>query len=256
MKKWIPFLWLSLVFVACNEGEIDYKSEIQGKWICNEINYLYFPSEEIFILDFLNDNRQCYGQVYNSLEGATWMEGDDYTYSVDGEMLSIKGTNPLGQSLELSMKIKRVGPDYLDYQETKTMIDGNENCAHRIFSFYKANDLPTETFTGMWELYTLELNDSLSTSNYKFDFKSDQTFELYHQTSDTWNRVEGLTNTYYIHGNLLVLNFSRYGDDTESHTCRIFTVRSSSAEKINCSSLKPIAGGNNLLEQKYTFERR
>ncbi|MDR2980171.1 MAG: hypothetical protein LBV02_07015 [Bacteroidales bacterium] len=258
MKKWLSLLFLILALAGCNRNKTDYKAEIQGKWICHEINYLFIPSTEFFVMEFRNDNTQFHAQAYDShlAVGAEWMENSNYTYTVDEDMISLQGTNPLGQSVDLSMKIKRVGFNYLDYQEIKTVIDGQDLTANRIFSLYKMNDIRVEKLVGQWEVFQVINNDSLVALKYKLDFKADKSFDVYYLENDNWEKYELRASSYFIHGDLLISDFiyPPYGESTCFHSCA--TVSSISNESINCSSLEKFPGSGNLLEKKYRLLRR
>ncbi|MDL2311926.1 hypothetical protein LJC68_03500 [Bacteroidales bacterium OttesenSCG-928-B11] len=246
MKKMLPLLLMFIALISCDRSKPDYKSELQGKWICNEINYLITPTNEFFVMDFFPNNNLFLAQEYDLTEGAKWLETNSFTYSIDEETININGTNALGEDMDLSMKIKRVGSNHLDYQEVRTVVNGMDISEGRIFSLYKKEDVSAENFLGSWEIMQILKTDSLIPSKHKIDFKADGSFDLYNYEDAGWVKNEYMSNHYYVHGDILILN-KEYIENTPPHyEHRSFTISNISGENITLDNFERKAGSSDL----------
>lgn len=254
MRKLLPFITLLLIFTACKNNDTDYKAELEGQWVCNEIDYLFIPTNEQFVIDFSSNDKLTLSQVYSLDAGNSWLSSSNYTYKVEEDVVHIKGTNPLGQSVDLSMKIKRVGSNYLDYQETKSVINNQDVSGSRIFSLYRKEDITAGKFTGEWEFHQVAHADSVYSLHYKIDFKSNGSCEKFYYEEGNWRKDDNIYN-YLTCGDLLILNIEDVSYTFPIYSCECYTISNTSSESISLSSLARIPGGNNLKESKFKLIR-
>lgn len=254
MRKLLFSATLLLLFAACKNDDPDYKAELEGQWVCNEIDYLFIPTNEQFIVHFFTNDKMALSRDCQLETGHRWLSGNDYTYKVEENVVQIKGTNPLGQTVDLSMTIKRAGPNYLDFQETKTTINNQDSTKNRTFSLYKKEDVAAGKFVGEWEFHQVAHTDSIHSLHYKIDFKSDGSCEKYHYEEENWRKDDDIYS-YLTCGDLLILNIEHVGYTFPIHSCECYTISNTSSESIALSSLKRISNTNNLRENKLKLIR-
>ena len=249
MKKIFPLCLISLcVFISCKPKTPDYAEEIKGKWLCQEINNLVIPSDDAFVIAFQNNGNELYGQGYtlNDNEEKWWFE-NNFSYSVDKDVISVNGINPLGETVNLSLTIKNVTSNTLDYVENSTVINGADVSSGRRFFFTRLEDTP-KNITKRWQGRHVIQADSTNNYSFRYTFLSDNSFEIEDMRDAQWIKLD-IIGHYAIHGDFLILNTENAGK--KSFEC--WHIQTLTNEKMLWNRWERISGSSNLQGIRYEF---
>lgn len=206
-KYYLLFAVIIVLFSSCKPEEPDYKEEIKGKWICQDIDNVTIPTNEVFAISFNNDGSETYAQGYKKPNGSLWVEGADYTYTVTDNIINITGKNPLNESVEISLSITRLTSNSLIYKETKNIVNGIEYAPNREFSLYRNRGTYDKIITGTWVAGKVAPKETEPDIDQMFVFKEDNSFDCYEKSGEEWTAVPGVKGEYFLNEDILAFNY-------------------------------------------------
>lgn len=217
----IMVLLLAVVLGGC-KSNINYEEEIQGKWICQEVDQFIIPTNDVFSLTFSSHTLSfAKGYALPDGKGSSWFESHDAQYQINDNMLSITGTNPLGKAIDALLEIRKVNSRQLILQEKHLLVDNVNVSAGRQYELYKTRDLDMQRLVGKWELRTISGEDSVSTPLCLYEFIQDYKYNTYTANGGNWELEEDMEGRFGIYGDIISL-FEWYpSTDNYEYECYI-----------------------------------
>ena len=212
MMNNIKLLSLALVVlfcVSCKPEKPNYAKSIQGEWFCQDINTLTIPTNNVFVMSFQEDGTAAIKQGYRLPEngGEQWMESALYSYTInDDGVVSMKGTNPLGENVNMTFSIKKVNSLILEYKENCHIVNDQETAIGRTFWLERSKESCLSKIQGTWNGCKVVNSDSISAPYFRYHFHADYTFDYYEIDGEDWKKLEDVKGTYRVNGHLLSLN--------------------------------------------------
>lgn len=257
MKKIIIPLFCIVTILSSCKKKIDYSEEIQGKWLCQEINNFIQPTNEAFVINFHPGGSLTYAQGYllSGNQGSLWMKNSDFSYSIADDEIKIQGTNPFGLAANISHTIKILAGSKLVYSENYQQIDNIDYAEDRTFILYRCNEDYQDQLIGNWEARKSFSSDSLTDYDVRFDFKSDMTFDYYIKDGTEWQLIHHATS-YFVDGKLLSLNFSDGIQPFSDNNYNCLLIDNITSSKMTCWHYEKMPNSsNNLQGIKYEFQK-
>lgn len=254
MKKICVAYFVLFLFISCKPDKTDYREKIKGKWNCQEINYLILPTEEAFTVVYGdNGSSFSFGSVYNmeNNAGKQWMESSGYTYSLNGETLSVKGTNAKGELVDASYSIHRFNGNSMDCREEHCRINGTEVSANRNYTFYRSGNSGHSRLIGSWLAKERLSGDSVTDFRFRYDFKEDHEVEMYEKKNGEWVMVTDPVFTYFLNGDLLSVNKQYAAPSALSYEYEGWIIEEWQSDKMVWRQWIRMPGSQNLWSRKY-----
>ncbi len=183
-----------LTLISCKEKH-DYLTEIEGKWICNEVNSLIVPSSQAFVLSFNASMKMEKQAGFTFLEDSALWVTTHYSYHIEKDEIVFSGINETGKTINDRYKI-------LVLTGSKLWLESSNQNKYTLFRSTKG--LQTQLI-GEWEG---AYSDSLSIELFCSD---NGVLELKE------NGIITIKGNYFLNGNLLTVNYSEGGNNDFNH---------------------------------------
>ena len=228
-------LFLAVFFFSCKEQH-NYQKEIQGKWLCQEVNNFIVPTSEAFVVEFRSDMSMMKAAGYTfSEDSSLWIESR-LNYDIEENEILVSGQNSIGEQVNEKYVI-RISTD------TKLLFEQGTNS----YILYRINDNILENLVGNWEGFVVRNADTVS-----IDMQFSAIGELLLKEND----VTTILGTYKVYGNLLTVNFMPANKNGYSaYQNWLVNFENGNENKMSLIQYLPIAGTHDLSVLKYSLER-
>lgn len=211
MKKLLlSGILISLLFLSCKKDkETDYASLVQGTWINTQVDNVNVLTDASFVTELRSDHVQIFSNGYQLDENnRTWMQNNNYTYSVTGNIITIDGTNNLGHVFHMEFAIQSVDETTLIYTVSKFTIDNVSYPDSRTYTNKKVTSNLATQFAHTWYGKTTTPGSSDTTYHY-WDYFADGSYDYYYRDqTGKWVNKPDNEGVYFLYGNLLATNFT------------------------------------------------
>lgn len=211
MKRlFFPLLMLVILATACKkEEDKDYASLILGSWINTQIDNQALLTDASFVMEFRTDKVEFYASGYQlDSDNKTWLESENFTYSVNGKTISIGGTDNLNKVFNIIFEIQSVDDKTLSYSVTKFMIDNVDYPDSKIYTCTRPLTDLSSQFVGTW----YGKNSTAGTTDDKYhywEYFADGSFNYYFQDdSGNWINKPDNEGKYFLYGGLMATNYT------------------------------------------------
>lgn len=198
-----------LLFSCKKDKEIDYASLIPGTWVNTQVDYNAIRTDASFVLKFNAGNMETFasGIVLNT-NNKSWMENEDYTYSINGNKITIDGNNKLGSIFHMEFIIQYCDQQILSYSVSKFMVDGVEYPDPKIYTNKKVTADLTSQLVGTW--YGRSTTPGSPDSSYHYwQYFADSHFNYYYRNDGgTWVNKPDNNGFYFLYGDLMASNYT------------------------------------------------
>jgi hypothetical protein len=216
---------ISVLFWGCKkeDEEIDYASLILGAWVNTHIDNESVLTDAAFSFEYRSDNVQSFANGY-VLDGSnkTWMESENYTYSVNGNRIIIDGLNVLGSHFHMEFDILFIDQSTFKYSVSKFLIDDVEFPDAKTYTNKKITTDLTSQFVGTWYGRTTTTG-SIDDNYYYWDYFADGHFDYYFQDDEgNWVNKPDNEGNYFLYGDFLASNFTNdllSGETGKAYEC-------------------------------------
>jgi hypothetical protein len=210
MKKLLLAIMLFSMLYSCKkEEETDYASLIIGKWVNTHVNDVAVLTDGIFAFEYKTNKGQNYASGYTLDENnKTWLESNNFTYSVAGKKIIIDGPDQLGSIFHMEFEIISTDKETLKYSVTKFEIDNIEYPDTKIYTNKKVTVDLKNQFVGTWYGKSTT-SGSTDNSFHYWDYFADGTYDYYYQDgSGNWINKPDNEGRYYLYGDLLASTYT------------------------------------------------
>lgn len=229
-KLFLPLLMLSLLFWSCKKDkEPDYATLILGTWINTQVDNQAVLTDASFTFEFRSDNIQPYAMGYQlDADNKTWIQNDNYLYSVTGNKITIDGISKLGLSFHMEFLIISVDENTLTYSVSKFVVDNVDYPDPKVYTNKKVTVDYSVPFASTWygKSTTPEATD---TSFHYWSYKPDGHFSYYYRNAQgKWVNKQDNEGGYFLYGDLLATNFTNdliSGATGKSYECWNIAIR-------------------------------
>ncbi len=209
MKKIYLLLFAAILsFVSCdkdNNNDITDKilANVTGTWIIDQMDDADMPNNEIFVMEFDGAGVQGYGFRAVDGDNGSWC----YTtcdYRVSGDRIYFES-----ETLDLEIQIVDIDDDDIKYRVIIYFEGDVDQQETNIYEGYKVDDDYTSQIVGAWKGSDKQYISSTE-NQHIWEFKADNTFiyQSYDATSGNWVTKTDNDGTYFIYGDLLVMEYS------------------------------------------------
>ncbi|MEG1555513.1 MAG: hypothetical protein RR356_02160, partial [Bacteroidales bacterium] len=183
MKKIIYLAVFSIMalFSSCNKSrEIDYENLIVGKWLCTSINEEAVITDNAFVIEFCSNKVQKLAKGYALSDGnKRWMEGVNYSYRLEDNILFINGRDALDSIWTLELEITIINEQSLTYGVRKITMGGKNMTDKNIYKFSKITNDNSSKIVGLW--YGKDVTSATTDNAYHYwEYLADGTFYYYY----------------------------------------------------------------------------
>jgi hypothetical protein len=228
-KRLLAGIILPLLFFSCKkEAETNYATLILGKWVNTQVNNETILTDASFTFEFRSDNVQPYATGYVLDENnKTWLENNDYTYSVNGNMIIIDGMNKFGNRFHMEFEILSVDQQTLSYSVSKFMIDNVEYPDPKTYTSKKVTADLSPQFVGTW--YGKSTTPGTSDVGYHYwEYFTNGHYNYYYQDDlGNWLNKPDNEGIYFLYGDLMASNYTNdliSGEKGKAYECWNFTI--------------------------------
>lgn len=199
----------SVMLLGCKkEQKTDYSALILGTWTNTHIDGVPVLTDNSFAFEFRADNTQPYAMGYVLDDNnRTWIQNDPYPYSVNGNRITIDGTNKLGHVFHMEFLIQSVDGSSLVYSVDRFLIDNIEYPDPKIYTNRKETSDLSGRFTGTW--YGRSTTAGSDSSYHYWNYFEDGRFNYYYRDSlGQWVNKPDNEGRYFLYGSLLATNYT------------------------------------------------
>jgi hypothetical protein len=215
---------LILVFWSCNkENETNYASLIIGKWVNTSVDNVPVLTDKAFTFEYKADLTQTYANGYVLDENnKTWIENENYTYSVSGNKITVEGSDELGATFHMVFDILTADAETLRYSVSKFAVNGVEYPDSKIYTNKKVTEDLSSQFIGTW--YGKSTTTGTTDDNYHYwEYLADGSFKYYYQDNEgNWINKPDNEGKYFLYGNLMASNYTNdllSGETGKAYEC-------------------------------------
>lgn len=223
-KTLLAWIFLCLILFGCKkENEPDYASLIIGKWVNTMVDNEPVLTDKAFVFEYKTNMVQTFANGYILDENnKTWIENENYTYSVSGNKITIDGSDDLGATFHMEFDILSADAQNLQYSVSKFVVDGVEYPDSKIYTNKKISENLNSQFTGTW--YGKSTTAGASDDSYHYwEYLADGSFKYYYQDNEgNWIYKTDNEGRYFLYGNLLATNYTNdliSGDTGKAYEC-------------------------------------
>jgi len=256
MKQIVVISLIVISFISC-KNKPDYAEEIKGKWMCNEIEYLIQPTNEIFVLDFLSNGTESLseGVTLSNIEGEYWCINSNFTYSVVEDEILISGVNLSGENIDISLKIESLTANKFVYTENYVKVNNVDISTDKTYILRRCIEDYSNQIIGTWQGKKYFSDDSSTNFYFMINYKSDKSFDYYLKVNDTWE-LQNYTGTYFLNGELFTMNYINNSLSCYNHSYQCWLFDEVTTDKITFWQYNRMPGSdNNLQGIKYELEK-
>lgn len=200
-------LWM---FNACSDDEkVETNAEKAiGKWIATEINGEAPMTDSLFCMEFRTNKVEMYASGSRIDEhNSKWTEGDDYTYSINNDIITINGKDNSGKAVHVEMKIHTLTSTQLKYSVNSYTYDGVSIPDSKIYTCKKADVDYSNKIVGVWYGKCTSANTT-DTTNHYWEYLADGKYNYYYTNANgVWAKKSDNEGKYFLYGNLFVSNY-------------------------------------------------
>ncbi len=204
------FALIAVVFCSCTKNnEPNYAELLKGAWANTMVNEQAIMTDNTFIMEFKSDNIQLYAVGYRLDDNNKgWRENNNYTYSINQNLISIDGTDGLEDNYHLVLNILSLEQDLLSYSVQTFSLNGEVIADTKTYTCQKITKDYSEEFTGVW--YGLCTTEGSADSLYHYwEYFDDGSYNYYYQDENSnWIKKTDNEGQYFLYGNLMVSNYS------------------------------------------------
>jgi hypothetical protein len=201
---------ITILFSGCaKDDDPNYAELLKGTWANTMVNEQAVLTDATFIMEFKSDNTELYASGFQFDENnKSWQENSSYTYSISESLISIDGTDVLGDSYHMVFKILSLNHEILTYSVQTFTLNGDEIADTNTYACERVtNDFSTE-FTGVW--YGRCTTEGTADSLYHYwEYFANGTYNYYYQDENSnWINKEDNEGHYFLYGQLMASNYS------------------------------------------------
>jgi len=202
-------LMIVALLVGCNKDDVDYSTLIEGKWLCTQLNSKPILTNQASYCEYRSDGKEVYATgVQLDGDNKTWVENNQFTYTISGKILSICGTDTDGKHNDIEIEIQSVDEEQTTQKTRKYLIDEVDYPDANTYSYNRITDDFSAEFAGIW--YGKCTTPGTSDAGYHYwEYFTDGTFNYYYQDSEgNWIKKTDNEGRYFLYGNLFVSNYT------------------------------------------------
>jgi len=198
----------TLLFSSCKE-KTDYAGLLVGKWINSSVNGVPPMTNDIHFCDYRSDGVELYASgAQLDQNNKKWMVNDQYTYSVDGNIITIDGTDDQHNLYHMEFVISSLDENTLTHSVRTYSCNGVEAPDTKIYTYRKVTTDYQNQFTGIW--YGRCTTPGTADINYHYwEYFANGRYNYYYQNEALqWNKKSDTDGGYFLYGNLMVSNYT------------------------------------------------
>ncbi|NLO69889.1 MAG: hypothetical protein GX102_02840 [Porphyromonadaceae bacterium] len=219
----------ALLFGGCTKDEEpNYAELLKGTWVNTLVNEQPVLTDATYVMEFKSDNTELYATGYQLDENnKSWRVSSNYTYNINGNLVYIDGTDVLGDSYRMVLKILSLKQEILTSSVQTFILNGEAITNTNTYSSQKVSDDYSDEFTGIW--YGRCTTEGSPDSLYHYwEYFDDGTYNYYYQYENSnWIKKEDNEGHYFLYGNLMASNYSHdllSGGTGLAYECWNFTI--------------------------------
>ena len=206
----ISLAMLSLLFVGCEkDNDPNYEELLQGTWVNTMVNEQAVLTDETFTMEFKSDNTELYSSGFQLDDNnKSWLENSNYTYSISGSLITIDGTDMLGNTYHMVFNILSLNEDVLTYSIQTFMLNGELIANTNTYSCKKVNEVFSTEFTGIWYGRCTTVGSADSLFYYWECLDGGEYYYYYQDENGNWIKKLETGSHYFLYGQLMAGNYS------------------------------------------------
>ncbi len=217
-------IFLFVLAAGCKKNtEPDYGSLILGTWVNTHTNNTPILTDASFVIGFRSDKIEAYasGVKLDSLN-KTWIENNNFRYSVDGNRITIDGYNEAGNKFHMEFIILNADQQTLSYSVSRFMIDNVEFPDNKTYTCKRITTDLGSPLIGTW--YGRSTTPGTADTSYHYwDYFAGGYYDYYYRdNTGKWINKSDNEGEYFLYGNLFASNYTNdliSGGKGKSYEC-------------------------------------
>ena len=225
----VLFAAISVCSFGCKENDDnEIPPLLIGKWINTQVNGIPIQTDNVFFMQLRNDQTQLFAKGFDlDTANREWMENSKYTYSSDGRVLSINGTDVLGKQYKMQFNILTLDNDQLIYAVKSFTIDGVPFTDTNTYTCKRITEDYSTQFVGVWYGKCISQGNP-DTSYHYWEYFADGTYNYYYQNdADEWVKKTDNNGKYFLYGSVMASNYTNdliNGGTGKAYECWNFSI--------------------------------
>lgn len=196
-------LLFALLFTGCKD-EIDYPELIVGKWMLVLVNGEPVLTDNMEICEYRADGIELYSSGFQlDQTNKTWLDRYPYTYSIDGNTITIEGTDSLDRLYHSVFEIKSIDNNTVTYTVLNYSLNGVEFMDTNVYTYRRVTTDYMEQLIGLWYgRYTTPV--TTDSTYYYWEYLPSGMYNYYYQNDAMeWHKKTDVESTYFLYGTCL-----------------------------------------------------
>ena len=225
----ISLALITILFGGCaKEDDPNYAELLKGTWVNTMVNDQAVLTDAKFSMEFKLDNTELYANgIQQDDNNKSWHENSNYTYSINGSIITIDGNDVLGNSYHMVFNILLLNQEELNYSVQTFELNGELITDAKTYTCEKVTQDFSAEFIGVW--YGRCTSEGTTDSLYHYwEYFADGSYNYYYQDENSnWIKKSDNEGRYFLYGNLMASNYSNdliSGDTGLAYECWNFSL--------------------------------
>jgi hypothetical protein len=223
MKKvFLALAAAAMLFVGCSKDD-DKESlsdKIQGKWMISEVEGEALPTNMKIVFTF-GENSRGYQSLSSGIMNL-WMPKSEFTYTINGEELTMVMDEETEEQPNLNMKIKSINGNTMVWVATVPDIIERKDRTEEVEMEFKLTRVTKDysaDILGMWQgQVTSEMGSEFDDGEeHRWEYLTDGTFHFFRKVDGNWQLSDDEFAQYFVDGTLLCTRWKNTGENTIEH---------------------------------------
>jgi hypothetical protein len=187
----------------------DYRQQVVGTWVNTHLNNQPLPTDSAFVMDLRASGVEMYAVgLQLDADNRAWRENDNYTYSVQGDVLAIDGKDTFGKTYHIKFRVDLSADTVMTMAVQAFAVDGTSYPNANTYTMHRVQATDADSLVGVWYGRCTSGNNSDAMPHY-WAYAADGSYSYYYQDSaGVWLRKADNSGRYFLYGSLLATNWS------------------------------------------------
>ncbi|MBU2553435.1 MAG: hypothetical protein KKF98_03180 [Bacteroidetes bacterium] len=221
-------LLVMLVGGCAKNDSPNYAELLNGTWVNTLVNEQLVLPDDTFIMELKADHSEMYATGYQVDENnKMWEEGSNYSYSLNGNLVTIEGNDVHGNTYYMEFNILLLNQEEFTYKEQIYKLNGETVGDVATYTCKRVTQDFSAEFIGVW--YGRCTSEGTTDSLYHYwEYFADGSYNYYYQDENSnWIKKSDNEGRCFLYGNLMASNYSNdliSGDTGLAYECWNFSL--------------------------------
>ncbi len=211
---WVAAVWV--VWIGCADHDAqptgtqtDYRQRLVGTWVNTQLNDQPLPTDSSFVMDLRPSGVEMYAVGLRlDADNRAWRENDDYTWSVQDNVIAIDGKDTIGKTYHIEFRVGAWADTAMAMGVQAFAVDGTSYPNANTYTMHKVQATYADSLVGVWYGRCTSGNNGDAMPHY-WAYAADGSYSYYYQDgTGAWLTKTDNAGRYFLYGDLLATNWS------------------------------------------------